>query len=296
MDEDDRLAERFEEHRTRLRAIAHRMLGSLAEADEAVQDTWLRLVRTGSEGIDNLGGWLTTTLARVCLNMLRARHVRREDAYGVHLPDPVVRPDGPPGPEEEAELAESVGFALLVVLDTLTPAERVAFVLHDLFDLPFDEIAPLVRRSPAATRQLASRARRRVKGVDVPTSDGDLAGRRAVVDAFFDAARRGDLDAIVAVLHPDVVRRADFGADPPAGPAVVRGAEAVARQAMLAAVPDAHVRPALVNGSPGAVITVRGRPHAVVGFVVVDGAIVEIDAIADPARVRALASALLPDP
>jgi RNA polymerase sigma factor (sigma-70 family) len=295
MDETEWLAERFEEHRAHLRAVAYRMLGSLAEADDAVQDTWLRLSRTGASEVENLGGWLTTIVARVCLNMLRARKTRREESLDARLPDPVIRPEGMLQPDEEVLLAGSVGLALLVVLDTLSPAERLAFVLHDMFDLPFDEIAPMVGRSPAAARQLASRARRRVRGAAVPAPDPDLARQRVVVDAFFQAARGGDFDALVAVLHPDVVLRADFGARRPAAPRVVRGAAAVAGQAVLGALPASQLHPALVNGAAGAVVTVGGRPFAVLGFTVVEGRIVEIDAIADPDRVRRIAAAVLGD-
>ncbi|MGH2816461.1 MAG: sigma-70 family RNA polymerase sigma factor, partial [Actinomycetota bacterium] len=215
MDENEWLAERFEDHRAHLRAVAYRMLGSLTEADDAVQDTWLRLSRSGADGVENLGGWLTTIVARVCLNMLRARTTRREEALGVHLPDPVISPQGMLQPDEEAVLADSVGLALLVVLDTLSPAERLAFVLHDMFQLPFEEIAPMVGRSPAAARQLASRARRRVKGAAIPAPDPDLARQRDVVDAFFRAARGGDFDGLVGLLDPEVVLRADFGARRP---------------------------------------------------------------------------------
>jgi RNA polymerase sigma factor (sigma-70 family) len=295
MDETEWLAERFEEHRAHLRAVAYRMLGSLAEADDAVQDTWLRLSRTGASEVENLGGWLTTIVARVCLNMLRARKTRREESLDARLPDPVIRPEGMLQPDEEVLLADSVGLALLVVLDTLSPAERLAFVLHDMFDLPFDEIAPMVGRSPAAARQLASRARRRVRGAAVTAPDPDLARQRVVVDAFFQAARGGDFDALVAVLHPDVVLRADFGARRPAAPRVVRGAAAVAGQAVLGALPASQLHPALVNGAAGAVVTVGGRPFAVLGFTVVEGRIVEIDAIADPDRVRRIAAAVLGD-
>jgi RNA polymerase sigma factor (sigma-70 family) len=295
MDENEWLAERFEEHRARLRAVAYRMLGSLAEADDAVQDTWLRLSRTGASEVENLGGWLTTIVARVCLNMLRARNTRGEESLDVGLPDPVIRPEGMLQPEEEALLADSVGLALLVVLDTLSPAERLAFVLHDMFELPFEEIAPMVGRTPAAARQLASRARRRVRGAAVPAPDPDLARQRVVVDAFFQAARGGDFDALVAVLHPDVVLRSDFGARRPAAPRVVRGAAAVAGQAVLGALPAAQLHPALVNGAAGAVVTIGGRPFAVLGFTVVEGRIVEIDAIADPDRVRRIAAAVLGD-
>ena len=295
MDENEWLAERFEEHRARLRAVAYRMLGSLAEADDAVQDTWLRLSRTGASEVENLGGWLTTIVARVCLNMLRARNTRREESLDVGLPDPVIRPEGMLQPDEEALLADSVGLALLVVLDTLAPAERLAFVLHDMFELPFEEIAPMVGRTPAAARQLASRARRRVRGAAVPAPDPDLARQRVVVDAFFQAARGGDFDALVAVLHPEVVLRSDFGARRPAAPRVVRGAAAVAGQAVLGALPAAQLHPALVNGAAGAVVTVGGRPFAVLGFTVTEGRIVEIDAIADPDRVRRIAAAVLGD-
>ena len=293
MDENEWLADRFEDHRAHLRAVAYRMLGSLTEADDAVQDTWLRLSRSGADGVENLGGWLTTIVARVCLNMLRSRTTRREEALGVHLPDPVISPPGVLQPDEEAVLADSVGLALLVVLDTLSPAERLAFVLHDLFQLPFEEIAPMVGRSPTAARQLASRARRRVKGADIPAPDPDLARQRDVVDAFFLAARGGDLDALVALLDPDVVLRADFGVRRPAASRVVRGAAAVARQAVLGALPGADLHPALVNGAAGAVVTVGGRPFAVLGFTVAEAKILEIDAIADPDRVRRVAAAVL---
>jgi RNA polymerase sigma-70 factor (ECF subfamily) len=294
MDEHDWLADRFEEHRPHLRAVAYRMLGSLAEADDAVQDAWLRLSRAGTSEVENLGGWLTTIVARVCLNMLRSRATRREEPLGAHLPDPVISPEGRPlQPEEEALLADSVGLALLVVLDSLSPAERLAFVLHDMFDLSFEEIAPMVARTPAAARQLASRARRRVRGAEVPAPDPDLARQRYVVDAFFLAARGGDFDALVALLDPDVVLRSDFGARRPAAPKVTHGAAAVARQALIAALPTAQLHPALVNGAAGVVVTVRGRPFAVLGFTVAEGKIVEIDAIADPERVRRIAAAVL---
>jgi RNA polymerase sigma factor (sigma-70 family) len=295
MDESQWLADRFEEHRAHLRAVAYRMLGSLSDADDAVQEAWLRLSRAGAGGVENLGGWLTTIVARVCLNMLRSRTTRREEPLDAHLPDPVVHPAGVPQPDEEAVLADSVGLALLVVLDTLTPAERLAFVLHDMFQLPFEEIAPMVGRSPAAARQLASRARRRVRGAALPAPDPDLARQRDVVDAFFRAARGGDFDALVGLLDPEVVLRADFGARRPAAPRVVRGAAAVARQARMAALPGAELHPALVNGAAGVVVTVGGRPFAVMGFTVAEGRIVEIDAIADPDRVRRIAGAVLGD-
>jgi RNA polymerase sigma factor (sigma-70 family) len=295
MDDNEWLADRFEEHRPHLRAVAYRMLGSLSEADDAVQDTWLRLSRAGTGEVENLGGWLTTIVARVCLNMLRSRSVRREESLGVRLPDPVISPEGALQPEEEALLADSVGLALLVVLDTLSPAERLAFVLHDMFELPFEEIAPMVGRTPAAARQLASRARRRVKGTGIPEPDPDLARQRDVVDAFFAAARGGDFDALVAVLDPDVVLRSDFGERRPAAARVTRGAAAVARQAVIGALPNAQLHPALVNGAAGVVVTVGGRPFAVLGFTVTEGRIVEIDAIADPDRVRRIAASVVGD-
>ena len=287
----DELADRFEAHRPRLRAVGYRMLGSLAEADDAVQEAWLRASRADAREIENLAGWLTTIVSRICLNVLRSRGRRREEPLGIHLPDPIITSEGPLPPEEEALLADSVGLALLVVLDTLAPAERLAFVLHDTFDLPFDEIAPVIGRTPMAARQLASRARRRVKGAEIPTPDPDVARQREVVDAFFRAAREGDFDALLRILHPDVVLRSDFGAKHRAASVIHRGAVAVAGQSR--GFPDAIVRPALVNGAAGAVITVRGRPIAVMGFTVVAGRIVEIDAIADPERVARVAAGVL---
>jgi RNA polymerase sigma factor (sigma-70 family) len=288
MAEADWLAEGFEQNRTRLRAVAYRMLGSFAEADDAVQEAWLRLSRSDASGVENLGGWLTTIVARVCLNVLRSRNTRREEPVGVHVPDPVIsRADGT-SPEDEALLADSVGLALHVVLETLTPAERLAFVLHDMFDLPFDEIAPMVGRSPAAARQLASRARRRVRGADVHASDPDIARQREVVDAFFAAAHRGDFDALVAVLDPDVVLRSDGGTAHPEVSVVLHGASAVAGQALTHAQPSILKRPALVNGAAGVVVTMGGRPVAVMGFTVSRGKIVEIDAIIDPERLLRL--------
>jgi len=267
------------------------MLGSLTEADDAVQEAWLRASRADASAVDNLGGWLTTIVARVCLNMLRSRNRRREEPFGVHLPDPVITAEGGLQPEDEALLADQVGLALLVVLDSLSPAERLAFVLHDMFELPFDEIAPMVGRSPVATKQLASRARRRVKDAEIRTPDPDLARQREVVDAFFQAAREGDFDALLRLLHPDVILRSDFGAKHRAASVIYRGAEAVARQAR--GFPGALVTPALVNGAAGAVITVRGRPIAILGFTVVAGKIVAIDGIADPERVGRIAAAVL---
>jgi RNA polymerase sigma factor (sigma-70 family) len=295
MAEADWLEEGFEQNRTRLRAVAYRMLGSFAEADDAVQEAWLRLSRSDASGVENLGGWLTTIVARVCLNVLRSRSTRREEPMGVHVPDPVIsRADGTT-PEDEALLADSVGLALHVVLDTLTPAERLAFVLHDMFDLPFDEIAPLVGRSPAAARQLASRARRRVRGADVHTPDPDIARQREVADAFFAAAHQGDFDALVAVLDPDVVLRSDGGTAHPEVSVVLHGAAAVAGQALTLAQPSALKRPALVNGAAGVVVTVDGQLYVVMGFTVSRGKIVEIDAIIDPERLRRLDLPVLGD-
>jgi RNA polymerase sigma factor (sigma-70 family) len=295
MSEQDWLAERFQAHRPRLRAVAYRMLGSLSEADDAVQGAWLRLSRTDTSGVDNLGGWLTTLVARECLDMLRARTARREQPQGVHLPDPVISAQDGLDPEQQALLAEGIGLALLVVLDTLTPAERLAFVLHDTFAVPFDEIAPIVGRSPAATRQLASRARRRVqRQATVP--DADLARQREVVDAFFAAARDGDFTALVAMLDPDVVVRADTGAVPVGAWRMVRGAAAVAEQLRIVggfARLARFAQPALVNGAAGVVVAPGGRPVAVMGFTIRGGRITEIDILADPARLRRLDLAVL---
>jgi RNA polymerase sigma-70 factor (ECF subfamily) len=293
VDENEWLARRFEEHRIHLRAVAYRMLGSLSDADDAVQDAWVRVSRAETDDVQNLGGWLTTIVARICLNMLRSRNVRREDSLEVHLPDPVISPEGVLRPEDEAMLADSVGLALQIVLDALAPAERLAFVLHDMFDLPFEEIAPMVGRSPTATRQLASRARRRVTGAENPSPDPDLARQRAVVDAFFSAARNGDFEALVALLHPEVVLRADYGPARPGASTVIHGASAVASQARLGANPAAQIQPALVNGASGVVITIGGRPHVVMAFTVVEDKVIEIDVIADPERVRRVASAVL---
>jgi RNA polymerase sigma-70 factor (ECF subfamily) len=291
MDERNRLAQQFEEHRGHLRAVAYKMLGSLSEADDAVQESWLRLSRSDASEVENLRAWLTTVVARVSLNVLRSRRTRREEPLDVRVPDPVVTRDDGTQPEHEALLADSVGLALLVVLDTLGPAERLAFVLHDMFGVPFEEIAEMVDRSPAAARQLASRARRRVQGA-APVPDPDLAAQRRVVDAFFAAARDGDFDALVAVLHPDVVSRGDGG---PGASAVVRGARQVAARALTFARLAPFVRPALVNGAAGAVVAPRGEPFSVLGFTVAGGRIVEIDAITDPERLRALDLAVLDD-
>ena len=287
MDERDWLAERFEEHRTRLRAVAYRMLGSLSEADDAVQEAWLRLSRTDASEVQNLGGWLTTVVARVSLNMLRSRDSRREGPIGVHVPEPIVdRADGT-DPEHEALLADAVGLALLVVLETLSPAERLAFVLHDMFAVPFDDIAPIVDRSPDATRQLASRARRRVRAEN-PVPDADPTARREVVEAFLAAARDRDFDRLVAVLDPDVVLRADLGPPPAGGSREVRGAAAVAGQALTYSRLGLLMQPALINGAAGLVSTREGRPFSVGGFTVRDRNIVEIDILADPERLHRL--------
>jgi RNA polymerase sigma factor (sigma-70 family) len=297
MDEHDWLAQRFEENRTRLRAVAYRMLGSISEADDAVQEAWLRLSRSETSGIENLGGWLTTVVGRVCLNMLRSRSSRREEPLGeppgVHVPDPIVsRKDGS-DPEHEALLADSVSLALLVILETLTPAERLAFVLHDMFAVPFEEISPIVGRSPTATRQLASRARRRVQGAAVP--DTDLARQREVVDAFFAASRGGDFDALLAVLDPDVVLRSDGGVLRAGLSREIRGAQTVVDQALTFSGLVPFVKPALVNGAAGVVVAPEGEPLAVMGFTVRDGKIVEIDVLADPERLGQLDLALLDD-
>ena len=287
MDEREFLAQHFEEHRTRLRAVAYRMLGSLSEADDAVQETWLRLNRTDADKVENLGGWLTTVVARVSLNMLRSRQSRREEPLGVRMPEPIVdRPDGA-NPEHEALLADAVGLALLVVLETLNPAERLAFVLHDMFAVPFDEIAPIVDRSPDAARQLASRARRRVQGENA-VPDADLDTQREVLNAFLAAAREGNFEALLEVLDPDVVLRADPGAVAIGSPHVVRGAANVARQAVAFRRDDIEVRLALVNGAVGTVSLRDGRPFSVAGFTIRNRRIVEMDAFADPERVSRL--------
>ena len=290
MDDHDWLAERFEEHRTHLRAVASRILGSPADADDAVQEAWLRLARSDSSQVENLGGWLTTVVARVSLNMLQSRKTRREDPAGPRLPEEIAGTDGA-GPEQQAVLADSVGLALLVVLDTLTPAERLAFVLHDMFALPFEEIAPIVERSPAATRQLASRARRRIQGADT-TPDADLARRREIVRAFLAASRNGDLGALVAVLDPDVVLRADHAAVRLGAEAEVRGAQAVAGTFSGRA---GAAKMALINGVAGAVWAAGGRPRVVFSFTLTGGKITAIDLLGDPAVLGQLDLVTLPD-
>jgi RNA polymerase sigma-70 factor (ECF subfamily) len=272
MHEREWLAERFEAHRAHLRAVAYRMLGSLSEAEDAVQEAWLRLSRSDVSTVENLGGWLTTVVSRICLNMLRSRRSRREEPLEGRFPEVIVDPAGGADPEHQALLADSVGVALLVVLETLAPAERIAFVLHDLFDVPFDQVGPIVDRSPAAARQLASRARRRVRGA-APAPDADLASQWQVVDAFLAAARGGSLEALVAVLDPDVVARGDRG--------VVRGAgaAAVARLSSAGARFADGARPVLVNGVPGVVGMKNGQPISVMAFTIARGRIVAIDSV-----------------
>jgi RNA polymerase sigma factor (sigma-70 family) len=292
MDERDWLAERFEERRSRLRAVAYRMLGSVSEADDAVQEAWLRLSRSDVDAIENLDGWLTTVVARVSLNMLRSRNVRREEPLGVRIPEPIVdRPDGT-NPEHEALLADSVGLALLVVLETLSPPERLAFVLHDIFAMPFDEIAPIVDRSPEATRQLASRARRRIQAENT-VPDADLDTQREVLDAFIAAAREGDFGRLVAALDPDVVLRVEFG--PEGGSQEVRGAEAVARQASLYGGIGLDMRPVTVNGTAGMVTFLEGRLFSIGAVTVRGRRIVEMDILADPERLQELDLSILDD-
>jgi RNA polymerase sigma factor (sigma-70 family) len=273
------LTERFEEARPRLRAVAYRMLGSVDDADDAVQEAWLRLSGNTAD-VDNLDAWLTTVVARICLNILRARRVRGEEEVVDRLPDPIIDPPGDFDPEHQALLADSVGLALFVVLDTLPPDERLAFVLHDVFAVPFDQIASLVERSPEAARKLASRARQRIQQAR-PQPDGDIAAQREVVEAFFAAGRAGDFERLVAVLDPDVVLRGDFGGG---RVRVITGVTAVARQAQLYGGPAREVRAATVNGAAGAVIFLRNRPVSVLAFVVSGGRVTAIDAIADPAR------------
>ena len=287
MNDQDWLAERFEANRSHLRGIAFRMLGSVTEADDAVQEAWIRLSRTDTSDVDNLQAWLTTVVGRVCLNMLRSRKTRGEASLETHLPDPILSPEAGMDPEQEALLGDSVGLALLVVLDSLNPAERVAFVLHDVFAVPFDEIAPIVRRTPTAARQLASRARRRVQGAPVP--DVELDGQWAVVDAFLAAARDGDFERLLAVLDPDVVLRSDGGAARPQLISLLRGSQAVAEGAMTFRRFAETASRILVNGLPGGVAWAPdGRPFAVVAMTVRNGRIVAIDILADPDRLEGL--------
>jgi RNA polymerase sigma factor (sigma-70 family) len=282
------VTDEFERHRAHLRAVAYRMLGSVSEAEDAVQEAWLRLNRSDASAVSNLGAWLTTVVGRVCLDMLRARRARREDYVGTWLPEPIVSVDTSADPEQEALLADSVGLALLVVLETLNPAERLAFVLHDMFGVSFEEIAPIVDRSPEAARQLASRARRRVQGA-APDRKADLAEQRRVVDAFIAAARGGDFEALLEVLDPSVVFRVDRGALAPRAPAVVTGAEEVAHAILSRGRGFApHARPAIVNGSAGLAVRIGGKPVAVIGFSVAGGRILEIDLVANPEKLRGL--------
>ena len=292
MDQQEWLARQFEDYRPHLRAVAYRMLGSFSEADDALQDAWLRLSRADTSKVENLRGWLTTIVARVALNTLRSRKTRREQPLDVRVPDPIIDPADGTDPEHEALLADSVGLALLVVLETLTPAERLAFVLHDMFAVPFEEIAPIVERSPEATRQLASRARRRVRGA-APVPDADLSAQWEVVEAFLAAAREGDFDALVAVLDPDVVLRADGG---PTGLSEhLQGAETVASQALLWSRVDLTTRRALVNGAAGMVAFINGQPFSIAAVTIRNGKIVEIDFLTDPERIAQLDLAELGD-
>jgi len=288
MEERTRLVDQFETHRAHLRAVAYRMLGSTGEADDAVQEAWLRVSRSGTAGVENLGGWLTTIVSRVCLDMLRSRRSRREAPWeepDVRMPDPIVGREDRIDPEQEALLADSVGLALLVVLQSLSPAERLAFVLHDMFGMPFAEIGPIVGRSATAARQLASRARRRVRGT-ATVPDPDLARQRQVVDAFLAASREGDFEALLSVLDEDVVLRADYG---DAGASrLIRGARAVAGGALAFSRFAPFARPALVNGAAGLVTVREGTPLSVMGFTVVRGKIAEIDVLADPGRLQQL--------
>lgn len=286
MTEEKILAERFEANRAHLRGVAYRMLGSLSEADDAIQEAWLRLSRSDSKEIDNLGGWLTTVVARICLDMLRSRKSCREEPMGPHVPEPAASSEAT---EQEAMLADSVGLALLVVLQTLTPAERIAFVLHDMFDIPFDEVAPIVGRTPAAARQLASRARRRVQGAD-KTPDADVAGQKLVVDAFLAASRGGDFEGLLKLLDPDVVFRADLTATRMGGVAELRGAEAVAKSFHGRA---QTARTALIDGAVGAVVAPNGRLMLVLRVTIASGRIAGIEAVADPDRLGALKLAAL---
>ncbi|MEW2488511.1 RNA polymerase sigma factor SigJ [Streptomyces sp. NPDC048411] len=299
MDENEFLAARFEENRTHLKAVAYRMLGSLSEAEDAVQEAWIRLSRSDDRQIDNLGGWLTTVVGRVCLDMLRSRRSRREEPLEAgtpdgHTPDPVLGPQPGSDPEQQALIADSVGLALLVVLETLDPAERLAFVLHDMFAVPFDEIGRIVDRTPAAARQLASRARRRVRGVD-PAPDPDLSRRREVVEAFLVAARGGDFDALVTVLDPDVVARSDSGAGGVGAPSLVRGAASVARQAMMFAPFARSSQMALVNGALAVISTREGQRFSVMRFTIERGRVTELYVINDPARLPELDLTVLND-
>lgn len=291
--DDDQLAERFEEQRSHLRAVAYRMLGSVSEAEDAVQEAWFRLMRSDTAEIDNLGGWLTTVVGRICLDLLRSRKARNEElADDPHVPDPLLTPDSRTDPEHEAMLTDSVGLAMLVVLDTLAPAERLAFVLHDMFAVPFEDIASVVDRSAGATRQLASRARRRVQEA-APVPDTDVSRQRAVVDAFMAAARDGDFDALVSVLDPDVVLRSDGGAGRPSWSKLLRGAQVVAGNAVMFSKAAAQALPVLVNGEAGIIGNADGRAFSVMAFTVRNGRIVEINVVTDPERLAKIDLAAL---
>ncbi|AWZ10930.1 MULTISPECIES: sigma-70 family RNA polymerase sigma factor [unclassified Streptomyces] len=295
MCEQDVLAGRFEEHRAHLRAVAYRMLGSLGEAEDAVQECWLRLSRTDVGDVENLGGWLTTVVARLCLNGLRARETRREDSLEIRMPDPVLSREGAVEPEDEVLLADSVGLALLVVLEELAPAERLAFVLHDMFSVPFDEISLMLDKTPAATRQLASRARRRVQG-RAPAPDPDLSRQRAAVSAFFAATQDGDFEALLALLHPDVVLRSDGGVERAGQSVVLTGARTVGSQAALYSALAPFVRPVLVNGAAGVLCVVGGRLMSMLAFTVTDGLITAIDVLTDPDRLDSIDLGPILDP
>lgn len=289
MGDQDALTKQFEQQRPRLRAVAYRMLGSISEADDALQDAWIRISRADTADVENLGAWLTTVVARVCLNALRSRVQMREDPLDLFMPDPILDHANGSDPEQQALLADSVGIALLVVLETLTPAERLAFVLHDLFAVPFDEIAPMIERTPDAARQLASRARRRVRG-QAPAPDPDIARQREVVDAFFAAAREGDFDALVAVLHPDVVFRANGLT---ASPFALTGAETVAKNARTFGPDSPPYRHVLVNGAAGVIVIESGELKSITGFTVAEGKIIAIDVLADPDRLSTFDISLL---
>jgi RNA polymerase sigma-70 factor (ECF subfamily) len=291
MDEHEWLAEQFEAYRTHMRAVAYRMLGSLSEADDAVQESWLRLSHSDTSGVENLGGWLTTVVARICLDMLRSRNSRREEPLGAYVPEQIMRRKDESDPEHEALLADSVGLALLMLLETLPPTERLAFVLHDMFAVPFDEIAPIVGRSPTAAKRLASRARRRVRSAAM-VPDADVTRQRQIVDTFLAASRDGDFAALLAVLDPDVVLRADHAAVSAGASSEIHGASAVAKQLSGRA---RVVQKALVNGVVGLVWAPRGQPRVVFGFTITRGKIVEIDLVADPERLRQLDLVILND-
>lgn len=286
VNDQDQLAERFEQHRARMRAVSYRMLGSLSEAEDAVQEAWLRLSRADVSHVDDLGAWLTTVVARICIDALRTRSARREEPIDARVPDPVISPPDAVDPEQAALVADSVGLALLVVLETLSPSERLAFVLHDAFDVPFEQIATIIDRTEPATRQLASRARRRLRAG--PASDMDLGAQWQVADTFIAAARDGDFEALLDVLDPDVVRRADAGDAGPDVPRILRGARAVATGALSVRTLGVEARRVLVNGAPGILTLAYGSPVAVLAFTIAHGKVTELNVLADPARLRCL--------